>query len=155
MLLAPDLALSSVHDLLACVERCISICGGTTPESAGGNDCSAGLDSIRGNFSIGSVVSEHEVYRVFSLLQESLSFMYDSQGLPHVIPTDVMPLLQCGGIGSIDFVSRIMEWKQVDARHVIKWLVTGPLSYMERTEPFAVLLSVVGLKYFPKYVGIL
>jgi len=158
--LSPDLALSSLNDLIAVMEN-IKQWQAAQPRQANVSHESGVLSSLT------SPLTSSYVEAFFKSLRDTLSVVYDEQGLQSVIPSSRMIYLRNGGVpplNSANFQQVVEDYMaallKLDTHsgicsiiHLMQSLVIDPLNHFERTEPFAVALCVVGLKGVPAYVN--
>ena len=141
MELSPSLALNSLDELIAAV------------------GAESGVESATGS----SVVDVSEVLELFSTLRKNLCLISDDYGIMHIVKSDrkrfvsrgIKPNSGRSGKSKSDNLLLAIStagWEVEDAVHLVRSLVIEPLSHMERTEPFAVALAIVGLQCVPKFV---
>ena len=179
--LSPDLALSSLNDLIAVMEnikqweadQLRETHGGaqtTAPASGSGSGTHQSQESNAKSIpppSLTSPLTSLYVETFFKNLRDTLSVVYDEQGLQCIIPSSRMIYLRNGGIpplSSANFQQVVEDYmtalQTLDVHssicsiiHLLQSLVIDPLNHFERTEPFAVALCVVGLKGVPAYIN--
>jgi hypothetical protein len=158
--LSPDLALSSLNDLIAVMDN-IKQWQAVQPQKSTTSHESCSTSSLT------SPLTSTFVETFFKSMRDTLSVVYDEQGLQSVIPSGRMIYLHNGGVpplNSANFQQVVEDYMaallKLDIHssicsviHLLQSLVIDPLNHFERTEPFAVALCVVGLKGVPSYVN--
>ena len=164
--LSPDLALSSLNDLIGVMES-IKQWKADQPYRAQSPVHQETSTTTRGKPILTSQLTSHFVETVFKSLRDTLSIVYDEQGLQCIIPSSRMIYLRNGGIPPLSsshfqhIVEDYMRALQLLDIHssicsvinLLHSLVIDPLNHFERTEPFAVALCVLGLKGVPPYIN--
>jgi hypothetical protein len=166
--LSPDLALSSLNDLIAVMENIKQWQADqpTSQKQMASRD-TEGTPGRSSNIpSLTSPLTSIYVESLFKSLRDSLSVVVDEQGLQCVIPSGRMLYLRNGGIPplpSAHFQQVVQDYavalRGLDTHsavccivHLLQSLVIDPLNHFERTEPFAVALCVAGLRGVPAYI---
>ena len=143
MELSPSLALNALDELIAAV----------------------GSEGSNGQYSAGAkTVDVNAVLDMFKKLRNGLCVIADDYGIMHVVNADrkafIMrgirppPSSNSGKNRSDNMLLGITTdgWEGEDACHLARALVIDPLAHLERTEPFAVALAIVGLQLVPKFI---
>ena len=141
--LSPSLALSALDELIAAV----------------------GSESSNGHYSASaSVVDINAVLDMFKKLRHGLCLISDDYGIMHVVNADRKAIINRGirpppppitGKNRSDNMLlgiTTAGWEGEDACHLARALVIEPLAHLERTEPFAVALAIVGLQRVPAFI---
>jgi hypothetical protein len=147
--LSPDLVLSSIQDLKSCMERCIALNNTVSTDSYDDNHSTTNNTNCTTN---NNIISDMDVYNIFNMLQSHISCIYDKEGMTHAIPTECLLFLTCHGVGNLNTAKLLSKHDKLDAKDMLRWLVIGPLIHLERTEPFAVLFCITGLRNYPSYI---
>lgn len=138
--LSPSLTLNSLDELIAAV----------------------GVESHHSPTS-GHVVDIDAVMELFTSLRQSLSLIADEYGIMHIVKSDRSEYVKRGIRPIFDSSSKNKSdnlllgistdgWEADDACQLARIFVVEPLLHLERTEPFAVALAIVGLQRVPSFI---
>lgn len=117
------------------------------------------------------LIELQNVINMLITLRNTLCIICDEYGILHVVPSytqrylniGISPLQNDSGTKlkshktstTIDpniYGMPIQNWEEEDPIQLLYTLILEPLSYLERTEPFAVAITIVGLQGVPSYI---
>jgi hypothetical protein len=139
--LSPSLTLTSLDELIAAI----------------------GVESQNQYPSLGSMVDIDAVMELFTSLRNSLCLISDDYGIMHIVKSDRKEYITRGIRPGFDSTGKNKSdnlllgistdgWEAEDACHLARTFVVEPMLHLERTEPFAVALAIVGLQRVPSFI---
>jgi hypothetical protein len=173
--LSPNLALNCLDELIQMTSR------GAAQLSAADHDFSpgqGGIPSATGASVLDTsppLIELQNVINMLVTLRNTLCLICDEYGILHLVPSYLQRYLAIGVVPlQTDSATKLksshkssssvysihpnsygmptQNWEDEDPIQLLHSLVIEPLSYLERTEPFAVALTIVGLQGVPSYI---
>mmetsp|Transcript_364 Transcript_364/g.664 ORF Transcript_364/g.664 Transcript_364/m.664 type:complete len:1589 (-) Transcript_364:162-4928(-) len=151
--LSPALAINCLEEITSTMLRLSSECEFDSVAMSSASQNKSGESGV---------VDLSSVLGMFNALKNAICLVSDDYGINHAVPAPmakfisngIQPMLADGKSKSENVLPGVSTdaWVHEDVDSMLHSLIIEPLSYLERTEPFAVALAVVGLQGVPGYI---